>query len=548
MHKIDENKKKIITYNRIWLVRLIAMIISLLALKQLVQSAKPNSGINPLNITFYSRYSSLCSLEEYYSEFMAKLCFGLEVFFIGTIVFYVIAWIMQYINQKTSARIDIITDISVIIILMIDFLCPLYCFKAYIYAEQHTILYFIRIAAMLVILMIHFDQYRRNKELFNSESKAVFATTMTLQMAFFVVALIFVGNNIKIYNDYKYFYGKYATESHSRNIEVEDKILNYRECAVANGEEIYFYNDIDEQKSIDKVDTDGNISTLISFEEIKAALNLNEGDRFVSIKTLDYYDGYLYITIFITNSNGLLGRVNVETGEFEKLQTDAGRDIVSCAVKDGYLYYEYIIENNFYGRYNVYRVKIEDTFDISKEELYLGRYKAPRDYWISWFYNTLIYDEYCYFAEEVYDEYDYRRVKKNEYAYTLKDRDDEYLTLIRYKEKDHKKLIKECNLADYYAWDGNKVDDYDIISENVLQYNVYGEKLFYLRQIEDRTELVQVDLDGNNEKVLAEYEDFLPCYDGQKYIGVSIIVCENKVMVIYPCEKDERKLSVVSVP
>lgn len=87
MHKIDENKKKIITYNRIWLVRLIAMIISLLALKQLVQSAKPNSGINPLNITFYSRYSSLCSLEEYYSEFMAKLCFGLEVFFIGTIVF-----------------------------------------------------------------------------------------------------------------------------------------------------------------------------------------------------------------------------------------------------------------------------------------------------------------------------------------------------------------------------------------------------------------------------------------------------------------------------
>ena len=100
---------------------------------------------------------------------------------------------MQKVNEKTSARLDLFADVTVIAVLIVDFISNLYCFKAHVYAEQSTVLYFVRIAVMIIVLLIQIYEYRRNKNLFNKESKAVHISSLVVGIAFVCVSAFFVG-------------------------------------------------------------------------------------------------------------------------------------------------------------------------------------------------------------------------------------------------------------------------------------------------------------------------------------------------------------------
>lgn len=100
---------------------------------------------------------------------------------------------MQKVNEKTSARLDLFADVTVIAVLIVDFISNLYCFKAHVYAEQSTVLYFVRIAVMIIVLLIQIYEYRRNKNLFDKESKAVHISSLVVEIAFVCVSAFFVG-------------------------------------------------------------------------------------------------------------------------------------------------------------------------------------------------------------------------------------------------------------------------------------------------------------------------------------------------------------------
>lgn len=100
---------------------------------------------------------------------------------------------MQKVNEKTSARLDLFVDVTVIAVLIVDFISNLYCFKAHVYAEQSTVLYFVRIAVMIIVLLIQIYEYRRNKNLFDKESKAVHISSLVVGIAFVCVSAFFVG-------------------------------------------------------------------------------------------------------------------------------------------------------------------------------------------------------------------------------------------------------------------------------------------------------------------------------------------------------------------
>jgi hypothetical protein len=74
----------------------------------------------------------------------------------------------------------------------------------------------------------------------------------------------------------------------------------------------------------------------------------------------------------------------------------------------------------------------------------------------------------------------------------------------------------------------------------------YEDKLFYLKQENGNTELIQTDLNGNNEKVLKQYADCyeLVAYTDSTYI-FSIMVCEDKVVVMYEDQESNPKYDVV---
>lgn len=77
---------------------------------------------------------------------------------------------------------------TVIAVLIVDFISNLYCFKAHVYAEQSTVLYFVRIAVMIIVLLIHIYEYRRNKNLFDKETKAVHISSLVVGIAFVCVS------------------------------------------------------------------------------------------------------------------------------------------------------------------------------------------------------------------------------------------------------------------------------------------------------------------------------------------------------------------------
>ena len=149
---LEDEQKKIITYHRIWFVRLIAMIVACQALKQLISASPLWRGEYPFGLAFYTKYARLCNLDDFVKVYGANFWLGLEVLFTCALVCYILAWIMQKVNEKTSARLDLFADVTVIAVLIVDFISNLYCFKAHVYAEQSTVLYFVRIAVMIVII------------------------------------------------------------------------------------------------------------------------------------------------------------------------------------------------------------------------------------------------------------------------------------------------------------------------------------------------------------------------------------------------------------
>ena len=540
---LEDEQKKIITYHRIWFVRLIAMIVACQALKQLIGASPLWREEYPFGLAFYTKYARLCNLDDFVKVYGANFWLGLKVLFTCALVCYVLAWIMQKVNEKTSSRLDLFADVTIIVVLIVDFISNLYCFKAHVYAEQSTVLYFVRIAVMIIVLLIHIYEYRRNKNLFDKESKAVHISSLVVGIAFVCVSAFFVGKNFVIYNNYKSFYGAYAKEEHGPDAAYEDKVMNYNECAVANGDELFFFHKT--ENAICKVGEEGDMSTIITLDDIRKAWMMDDSEETGRIYRLDYYDGYVYFTYYLED-NCFLSRVNVETGQVDEPYSNTA---IACAVKDGYLYYESAIEEKTWHDYvDIYRVKIESQIDMNKKELYLGNFEGNSNNGTWGFYANIIYDDDSFYMQYLYNERDGKRIRKNENGYLLRKNNDlkekGLYTLIQYELPDREQMIQKTETN--YLSPLSMIDPRVEISDYVLEYNSYGDKLFYLKQKDGNTELIQTDLDGNNEKVLKQYAD---CYESVAYTDptyiFSIMVCEDKLVVMYEDQESNPKYDVV---
>lgn len=102
------------------------------------------------------------------------------------------------------------------------------------------------------------------------------------------------------------------------------------------------------------------------FDEIKMAWEMDDSEETGWLIRLDYYDGYVYFTYYLQDAY-FLSRINVENGNIDEPYTDSA---FYCAIKDGYLYYETLVDDD-YEYFDVYRVKIESQINIDKKKLYL---------------------------------------------------------------------------------------------------------------------------------------------------------------------------------
>ena len=87
------------------------------------------------------------------------------------------------------------------------------------------------------------------------------------------------------------------------------------------------------------------------FDEIKMAWEMDDSEETGWLIRLDYYDGYVYFTYYLQDAY-FLSRINVENGNIDEPYTDSA---FYCAIKDGYLYYETLVDDD-YEYFDVYRV------------------------------------------------------------------------------------------------------------------------------------------------------------------------------------------------
>lgn len=69
---LEDEQKKIITYHRIWFIRLIAMIVACQALKQLISASPLWRGEYPFGLAFYTKYARLCNLDDFVKVYGAN--------------------------------------------------------------------------------------------------------------------------------------------------------------------------------------------------------------------------------------------------------------------------------------------------------------------------------------------------------------------------------------------------------------------------------------------------------------------------------------------
>lgn len=546
---MEENQKykKVITYDRIWIVRVFALIVVILFEKHLHDVNSYGVIKNgPLGIIVYSVYENLCDMSEFWENYESALVVGLNVFLIGAIVCYAIAFILQKENTKTAAKVDIITDISVCSVFILAFALLMYATKGHVYGDALTIWYFVRIALMLLLLAIHFYEYRRNKDLFERENEVLSKLIIGLQVVFLVVVGCLFVRTIKIYEDYKYLYGVYANEKHNADVQLEDKIGNYRATAVANGSELYFYkyDRSIENRQICKVTRDGKLEKIISLSEIKAEIDCND---LIAINSLDYYNGKLYFTVH-EEQNTYLICLNLEDKNVLLLEKIEDQIDSVCAVKADMLYI--MKRADKLSNYNIYCVNISEDMELNQATLLLGNVEEYNYSNIRVnFYNKYIYDEVEYSSGFAKVKLAERRLKKSGYVYDIAGVDKKYDQLIRFENPDYETIAKNAAKSGKVFYESYKVEDYDEIAENILRFNVYGDNIFYLQYDNGATRLIKTDLDGNNCVLLKDYHGLIDTdwMSGRNVVGcpADIMLSDRNVLVGYYDKSGEIVYDVV---
>lgn len=513
-------QKTVNTYGSTWIFRLIMIFVCIGLLKQTIE------GSTFYDMTFLSKYFYLCMLSNYIEALDIVFLEGLKLFLTGSIICYVIAWILVAHDQKAGAYIDIIIDVAVLVGTVTAPLLTMYFYKAYTIFNSATIKLLLQIVVIVIILLIHIRVYKRNSDKFYNDGIIVRRVSMSAVVLFLVVCASFGVRAYLVYKQYRIIYGSYAEERHVPRTELEDKICNYGQ-GVADGNTLYYRTD----DEIRMVDADGEIKVLLKLEDLTEQIN-SSGEKVPNgrMRTIDYYDGWIYF-VWTGYEEEHLGRLNVDTGNFELLLSDESENstIHACAVRDGFLYYMIrpsTYESDVLEGELVYRVPLGEFVDMEKAQLYLGNLGYIIDNESKRFYTQIIYDEYCYLAEHVSQEVSEFRCKKNGYAYTLS---GEYIhTLVRFKESDHRKLLNE-RAENYSLMLRGPEEGIEVLTENVVTFSVYGNAIYYLTETGNTLQLYQAELDGTNAKLIAEYNN----YDDEAEFGARLLVCDNKVLVQY---------------
>lgn len=255
-----------------------------------------------------------------------------------------------------------------------------------------------------------------------------------------------------------------------------------------------------------KVDNQGNHEEFYVFDDLKFPNNK---------PWMYYYDGWLYFDAIDLDPKstkpGHIFRISEDGKEFEDMLESA--NTILFGIRDDYLIYA-----------NEFIVYCKDLKDL-KDGIFSGMKKIDnhvltRDlyccFFQSWIYNckniSLIEYEYDKNKRQYYDGNTYTILKNIEYTGDTAYEKRKLIRRVYNKVKIHTKEYQTGEVTD------------EELHSDVLCFNIFDDKLYYVVFAEDKNELWCSDMDGSNAQLLYQTE-----FDTKLYCK-NIIVSEHNII------------------
>lgn len=444
---------------------------------------------------YTSWWTRIVSRADVASMYTTCLKWLLLIAFVGAIILYVMSIATKY--NAVRLVFDCMADSAVVLAVILDIVLTMFLYRGEVALSESKFALVLTLL-MLVITLGHFITSKKIRELMaeagpiedeklevDKNNKVKIAKIINVIFAALIIAPAIMA--IFVYIKFLPTYGILGKEPLAYSQELMDEYMNFYYSGVSLGDDLYYL--VDEKE------------VWIYRGESEEPELFYRGEDFYSCVVTD--GTYLYLNEFAPGSS--IGRINIDTGEYEELLVAKDKNIGAIAVREGVLYYytDYYDQDHNYIQ-TIYCIEISDDMDFDNAKVYVD---SLADMYISFNPTSVLYLAYVggnpmFFYDghigmglgvakyqTMYDGYFYNIAgDTSHYNNGALYRTPSYL--VRYKNGDDNSDIMENALA-----------------SEVTAYNREGEHLYYAVATEEGCEIYESDLDGDNKRCIVSRSD-----------------------------------------
>ncbi len=233
-----------------------------------------------------------------------------------------------------------------------------------------------------------------------------------------------------------------------------------------------------------RIDSNGNVEQFYSFEnndKPNAYLALND--------VLYYYDGWFYVKIYYVGDEYTTQVLRIsEDGATSEVVYEANESI-AMGVRDNVL----VISDGS----RIYATNLDKGLDLEDFEdmVDVGSGLFLDDDMYNWFFFKCIYNCKTWYMDvgnrEIYDDIYRQYYNEEEYIFMYTFMYDELY--------EHRNLVRQVYDADEYH-------EEEIIDYDVLSFNIYAGKIYYIRYVDEQNQLWSCNIDGTAKELVYEFD------------------------------------------
>ena len=406
---------------------------------------------------------------------------GLAFFFAAGGLVHIFAATWRFISQKTRALLEVIISVMLTISLPIYF--PMACVisKSTIKFSGIIIVFIIFFVLEVLMTLFYAKRYKTDKENFSTSNRTV---SLIAGIMLIIVTLLPLCSGVKAISLAVKYYNEnpYSIFDQSEALS-PDEVGNYMNRAAVYGDDVYMCS----ARTVYKVDKDENVSEVFKFDDEILYMLVHDDKIFYVESQIVSRDVCCY---------------DLKTGETAIIFSDDG--------KQNSLRLFYIKGSKLFFSCEDSKLYCLDTKDIKSEPEVVFRDMLDRE-------NVQYYNYYGMSFDELRNNGPYSTINMIPYKGSLYKR--EYVPNDTGKIRNYSSYVLDA----WVKTEEDKNYSSDTIVEHMDEFTICDDVLYYTNRkwVDGLGELYQADLNGDNAKLIAKYDDG----------AYGIVVTENRIYV-----------------